>query len=1041
LKTLFELCKPRDSVFDLSKTEDVLDLSDLMQNKINAQDFFEQNYLTTGMQILFDEVFNRLHRRGGSSIIKLTQTMGGGKTHSMIALGLLAKNPELRSKFFGDKFKDSALGKINVVAFTGRESDVPFGIWGYIAEQLNKKDLFKEYYSPLSAPGQSAWINLLKGEPLLILLDELPPYLENAKSKSIGDSNLAVVTTTALANLFSALNKEELSNIALVISDLKAVYESGSEFLQSAFKELDSEVSRYAKDIEPVGSTTDDVYEILKKRLFKVFPQNNSTDIIEIANAYKNSVYEAKQMGYTNYSPDQIYLGIKDTYPFHPSIRDLYARFKENKGFQQTRGIIRLMRKIVSQLYSGENPKAKSKYLINVHDFDLNDNEMLSMVIAIKPSLNNAISKDIASHGKSTSEIIDLSTKSDLMQNFSKIILVSSLSDVPNSILGLTFSEAVAYLCEPQINISNLKLLLEEFELKAWYLFKDRDGRILFKNTKNLIAEINSMVDSYDNEMAKKELKVFLYDKFKPIGKDCYQEILVFPALDEINLSPDKVTLVLFEPTITGDLSNELRTFYENNVKYKNRIMFLTGQKNAMDNLIKAAKELKAINAIIARFQDEKVPENDSQFIFAREKFDKYTMNLLSSAKETFVTLFYPIKNNEFSKADFFMEFSSNNYNGEEQIRDLLESRMKFTKDTSSPAFRSKLEERIFTQKEMRWIDIKERAATNTSWQWHIPGALENLRDEMLKKEIWKMSGDYIDKGPFEKPKTSVNIYQKNRDETTGEVTLEIKPLNGDKVFYGKTSDLNSISNSVTEFNNFKTSELFLYFICIDTTGEHETGDPILWKNKVEIKHRFYDENGKKKVEIRAIPEAPIKFTTDGSNPKEYGIKYENEFVVPEDSKLIQVVTDLPEYFNEIERIPVEKGPSIEIEKSKPLILLKKIKADNTRSVYEMLEELNKFNAIPLGITLYFNVEEGILSQNKWIEVNFGEDLSIKINKIEEIANLIRDNIMQSFESSNVTFEAQKINFETGEDFLNWLAEKKMELKDFAEGKEGVIKQ
>lgn len=47
------------------------------------------------------------------------------------------------------KFNDEQLGKIKVVAFTGRESDTPHGIWGSIAEQLNKKEVFDDYYSPL----------------------------------------------------------------------------------------------------------------------------------------------------------------------------------------------------------------------------------------------------------------------------------------------------------------------------------------------------------------------------------------------------------------------------------------------------------------------------------------------------------------------------------------------------------------------------------------------------------------------------------------------------------------------------------------------------------------------------------------------------------------------------------------------------------------------------------------------------------------------------------------------------------------------------
>ncbi|ELW9008242.1 DUF499 domain-containing protein, partial [Campylobacter upsaliensis] len=95
---------------------------------------------------------------------------------------------------------------------------------------------------------------------------------------------------------------------------------------------------------------------------------------------FKEAVKEAKQMNYTNLSPEQLYTGIKDAYPFHPSIKDLFARFKENPGFQQTRGFIRLTRIMVKNLYSGNEPKAKSSYLLNAFDMDLNNSEMFSMV-------------------------------------------------------------------------------------------------------------------------------------------------------------------------------------------------------------------------------------------------------------------------------------------------------------------------------------------------------------------------------------------------------------------------------------------------------------------------------------------------------------------------------------------------------------------------------------------------------------------------------------------------------------------------------------
>ena len=61
----------------------------------------------------------------------------------MLSLGLLAMHPEYRQSVLGDSFKGDYLGKIKVVAFTGRESDAPLGIWGSIAEQLGKKEQLK----------------------------------------------------------------------------------------------------------------------------------------------------------------------------------------------------------------------------------------------------------------------------------------------------------------------------------------------------------------------------------------------------------------------------------------------------------------------------------------------------------------------------------------------------------------------------------------------------------------------------------------------------------------------------------------------------------------------------------------------------------------------------------------------------------------------------------------------------------------------------------------------------------------------------------
>jgi len=154
--------------------------------------------------------------------------MGGGKTHNLITLGMLAKHPEFRAQGLPGLLTATQLPPVRVVAFSGRETDVAHGIWSETARQVDKSAAFKDHYSPLKAPGRTAWINLLKGEPTLILLDELPPYLDNAKSVSIGNSDLSKVTATALTNLFEAIAEHELGNVCVVVTDLVGAYAEAS---------------------------------------------------------------------------------------------------------------------------------------------------------------------------------------------------------------------------------------------------------------------------------------------------------------------------------------------------------------------------------------------------------------------------------------------------------------------------------------------------------------------------------------------------------------------------------------------------------------------------------------------------------------------------------------------------------------------------------------------------------------------------------------------------------------------------------------------
>jgi len=152
-------------------------------------------------------------------------------------------------------------------AFQG-EKPMPRMVYGWNCPPLGKQAAFKDYYSPLKAPGRTAWINLLNGKPTLILLDELPPYLDNAKSIAIGNSDLSRVTATALTNLFEAVVEKELGNVCIVLTDLVGLCRSQCADAE-VLLQLQHEAQRHSMNLTPVQINTDEFYQILRKRYLK----------------------------------------------------------------------------------------------------------------------------------------------------------------------------------------------------------------------------------------------------------------------------------------------------------------------------------------------------------------------------------------------------------------------------------------------------------------------------------------------------------------------------------------------------------------------------------------------------------------------------------------------------------------------------------------------------------------------------------------------------------------------------------------------------
>lgn len=1031
------VCKPRQSVFDRSRTDVVLNIDDLLKNRIDGDQFFNENFITSGMHTLFDKVFSRLggHTNQASTFL-LSQAMGGGKTHNMIALGLLAKNPELRQKILGSDNKNNLSSAIRVIGFNGRESDAAFGIWGELADQLGKKEVFNGLYSPLSAPGTTAWINLLKGDPIIIFLDELPPYFANAKAKEIGGTTLAHVTNTALSNLMVAVDRPELSNVCIVISDLRATYEEGSNELNHALDNLANETNRSALRLEPVNPQGDELYHILRTRLFEELPD---IEIIrEIAQEYAEAVRKAKQMDITNASPESFAAQLIESYPFHFSIRDLYARFKENPGFQQTRGLIRLMRVIVSDMYTPNKQgiiHADCVKLVHPYDFNLNNEEIQSEIRAINPTLTEAITHDIAKEGHSIAEELDshLGTTNDA-QDVAKLILVASLAAVPGATYGLRDSDIVSYLCAPNRDISAIKKnIIDYLPTQAWYLHRSVDGRLFFKNIQNLAAKLHSLANSYNEESCLKALQNYLTGLFALHSRDCYQEICVLPSPDEIELKMDRVTLIITQPAYKPDqnskLSSEWQNFFDS-ASFKNRVLFLTGSHQSMGRLIEQTRQYKAITDILAEFSAERMATSDLQYRDAENSKDKITLSLRSALQETFTTLVYPSRDNALRVTDYRIHFENNQFDGEKLIRDTLEAKGKFTTDVSSDTFRKKVEARLFrNQQNSQWHEVIRAAATNTEWNFHDPKALENLKSKMLDVSAWFDDGGIINRDP-PKPKTQVNIQLLSRNTDTGEANLKITLMNGDKVLYelgGDSPSSASLDVAQTDggYSKFSTKDMRVAFLCVDSKDNYEQGDVYHWENTLELKHEVIQQGDNWWVELKAVPAgAEIRYTTDGSDPNSLGAFYDDSFEVSNACRFVQAIAIKEGIKSRVEKIDLDqyRDKKVVIEPLKPLTWNTRSQSGlSAKPVFDFIDRLIKFEGIAKGLII------DVFANDDSASISFSAEGSTKYTG-EEI-KIILEKLQSVMKGSQVSISIEEVKFQQGQQLIDWLAEVGLQLQ------------
>lgn len=1030
LKTVKQACTFNPIIHDYRMSEAIENLSTLILDEGDGREFFARNYITQGMEQIFREGMLRLSGKSDQAVFELNQAMGGGKTHMMIALGLLARHAHLRSEVLMPELATRCeIGGAKIAAFNGRNDPENF-IWGEIATQLGKAEEIKPYWAngPKSVD-QAAWKKIIGDEPTLIMLDELPPYLDNASTRVIGQGTLATMVTYSLSCLLSAAL--ELPRCCVVIANLSGSYQSQTRALSEAISNLQQETRRQALTITPVQLAGNEIYEILKKRLIDTLP--NDEVINDVAEEYAQRIKLAADGGYiTATSLEQITEQVRETYPFHPSFKHLVALFKENEGFRQTRGLMQFTARLLKSVATRETDDV---FLIGAQHLNLNDDAVKDEIERIAPKLRPAVTRDIADNGNAIAEKIDDQLSSDATRQVSTLLLASSLSRSVGGRLGLSEGELIEFLAAPNRKPDEFKTALEKLREQAWYVHRE-DERFFIKETENLSRQIEREA----KDVAQSKIDNALINKLtailQPHSKKAYQEIQILPRINELKLSGSRV-LIVVRPD--GKLTPaELSKFFDSQQE-KNNFQVLSGQDSYLaDDVENRLRELYAIEHITKRLKN-----GDSLFEEARDRLEDAEQRFSKALSGAYNRVYYPstdaITGSECLLSvtiDNGLRTGSGDNSAEQQIEQLLASpranyKLALDLQNDFSQYWAMAEEDLWPERDRRtpWRDVVMRSKTNPIWSW-MPGSsgMDTLKAEALKQGRWRLGSDgYIEKPPFPQEKTTVNVVVQTTHNDTGESALTLTPRHcgtSPIIHYSTTADVSVNDNKVEDFENFATKAATLYFLVVDNEGQHETGDPQRWVAELKIRHQINAIADKRRVELRCVPDAQLTYTLDGTNPKD-GLLYQAPFEVGNEAARLLVHARSGDATKEADfKIPSTGEKIVQIIDTKPAKLSedKRITLDNTETVFAVLNHFKDNPATFKGVIIQIGEGENTVT------LRFGER-EITAAMIEGSINGLRQvlNENQALVSVKISNGA---TFDSGFDVKEFAQLAKIELKD-----------
>ena len=596
--------------------------------------FFQKTYFTSGLKSIAKRVVQGLNggQESENRVISLQTGFGGGKTHTLISLfhlaklgkkAMLSESTKELLVVTGEPLFDSA----NIAVFTNTTNDAAQGrqvegitirtLWGELAYQLGGKAAYE--IIRINDEKQIAPKGLFKKvleqcKPSLILIDELADYCISASAVKVEASNLKDQTISFMQELTEAVSGTD--NCVLIVTLPASAQElASSSVSQQILSSLEQRFIRIGANMKPVED--DEIFEVVRRRLFEEL--GTEQEIEKVISSY-SLLYQSLLSEVPSYALTSAYREkLKKSYPFHPELIDMFRlRWASNPFFQRTRGILRILAAIVSDLWKRQSSLIGSQYLIHTSDVVLFNVEALTSQITILngSSWDSVISADVSgssSNAFRTDNNVPSLGKYNLTQGIAATVLIGTFGSKGQN-KGVGIDEIKLCMVKPDsFNHNDINGALDRMEGSAHYLYHSSSGikRFWFDTTPNVNILISQAKGDIKNPDITAEILRRVIEKSKGIQ---LFNTLVNPSED----IPEqlKPTLVILSPQYlanptevngrTKPIIEKLATKKGNSERiYRNTMLFLLCSEMGIGKLQDDVKNYLACNKINTEYSSQ----------------------------------------------------------------------------------------------------------------------------------------------------------------------------------------------------------------------------------------------------------------------------------------------------------------------------------------------------------------------------------------------------------------------------------------------------